>query len=60
MKNQLLIRLTRPPTKEEIAFGYGCRHEKFVDADIFDRNKRWFKIDGLRWTNRGLKIGEIS
>lgn len=59
-QNQVLIRLSRPPTKGEISFGYGCRHEKFVSQKDFDYRKQWFLIDGLRWTNKGLAIGEIN
>lgn len=57
---QTLIYLSRPPTKEEIKNGFTSRHEKYVDLKEFDYRKRWIKIDGHRWTNKGLVFGEIK
>jgi len=59
-KNQTVIRLSRRRTKEEIFLGFTIPLEKFISMEKFDYRKKWFTIDGLRWTNRGLAVGEIS
>lgn len=45
--------VSRPPTKGEIAFGYGCRHYGTVNATPENKGRKWILKNGLRWTVLG-------
>lgn len=55
-----VIRVTRPRTQDEKKNGFAVRAERFLSLNEFDYRKKWYKIDGCRWTNRGLTVGETT
>lgn len=55
----IVLHLTRPPTKADRRFGYGCTHHKYILPPPGSIGKKHLTINGVRWTNHGTERAQI-